>query len=248
MQESEFTAAMERAVASRGGDYTYPKYKAGNPGGFYTYDGMPSYCAPDGTATCLIGEALVQMGLSAPHHTERRGAYPVMLERGATSRLAAAARCAQLHQDQSKTWAESLAVYKEALTLGREGYTYGAFNIADLYHRAVEKVTGVKRQSTVAATSAATSSMGAFMDELAEVTKTISKSTKAMNEALGELFVEEATFPQVGLAKGGWVAPSEYIAAGGIVSNMAFNPALCSTGAPAFQWAGAYKKDHALVA
>lgn len=150
MQDHEFTAALERAVARRGGDYRYPKQGDCGSGGYYvqsmTGTWMPSYSTPGGEATCIVGAALVEAGVELPNYREVRSAAKVLERYNLSTPVRIAARAAQIHQDHQKPWAEALAVYHKALTIaeGRQrGFYLSEFDYLSIYHEAAFQVTQV---------------------------------------------------------------------------------------------------------
>lgn len=242
MQDKDFTAAMERAVEKRGGDYRYPRFGEPGSGGYYTASGLsPTYRNEAGEATCLIGAALAEMGLILPDVSENRGAQAVLQGYGFGLKVAVAGRCAQMHQDQNERWDQSLAVYKAALELQEVNRAYSnPWGVHDLYFAAVAQVTGVKTvRTTRAAVNIALNDGG--MSILTNYFEEVSQKAKAAAAQVQEHMakfadaVPSATFHAVGVAKSesptfvsfdtaSVTGSLKDYAIGGLVSNMTFNP------------------------
>ena len=277
MQEAEFTAAMHRAVASRGADYRYPR-ATDAPAGYYTgpsgvchtgpSDVCPTYSTKDGEATCLIAVAMLEAGMGVPHHSTIKAADSLLIHMGAVSKeVALAARCAQIHQDYNNPWGEALAVYETALNLQASGERfYSIFTTRDLYQRAAEIVTG--KPSTVGTgmqyglidIQAQMQKINEAKANLAEAFASLAKPCKEVAAALPMIPTSfdgttepEVAIPEVKpLAKGGWVAPSEVINLSDIYSPNMYGGNVTMTPMatlPEFTWTGSMiKKEHALIA
>jgi hypothetical protein len=138
--EAQFTDAMERAVNERGSGWKYPSQTEAPPG-FYASN-CPTYQDGRGNPTCLVGAAMHVLGMKLPSESYGGSASALSVLGGVLEGTAVmAARCAQIHQDKSFTWGESLDVYKAALAIQR-AQSYSLFNSMDLYYVAVSAATG----------------------------------------------------------------------------------------------------------
>jgi hypothetical protein len=253
MQEKDFTAAMERAVEKRGGDYRYPRWGEPGSNGYYTPGGgSPTYQNALGEATCLIGAALAELGVDLPLMADKRGAHAVLQGYGLGLKASVAARCAQMHQDRNKRWDESLAIYKAALELQNQDRRYSnPWGVHDLYYAAVEQVTG--EPTPVADGYAMLPSMTG--DQI--MSNYFVEVSEAAKKAAAQVQEHVAMFGKIGSAKtvvqvaptyasGGIVESQTFPTITGMTVNMTFNPAMT---APSFHLTGGLlQKDHTLVA
>jgi len=132
--EAQFTDAMERAVALRGKSWRYPT-ALDAPSGFYA-GYTPTYSDENGNPTCLIGVFMDLLGMQVPRGEESPGCIAILM--GPMSmRVALAARCAQVHQDNHRPWGEALSVYRAALAI-QDKRTYSPFEAMDLYRLACQ--------------------------------------------------------------------------------------------------------------
>jgi hypothetical protein len=156
--EAEFTAAMEKAVARRGGEWRHPAKTEGRSRGYYHRD-TPTYSDEHGNPTCLIGAVLYELGEEVPQHWVRASALGV-LGQAFSNRIRIAARVAQIHQDSRNQWGECLMVYRAALTV-MDRYGVGEPIWVDaIYHRAVEEVHDRRfEEGAVASTTALSDAM-----------------------------------------------------------------------------------------
>jgi hypothetical protein len=234
--ESEFTAAMERAVEKRGRAWRYPM-PINPPGGYYINAGSsgmsPSYSDREGNGTCLIGVAIQELTGTAPDHAEQRSAWNLLVGIVKSEAVAGAARCAQIHQDKFETWGECLDVYKAALALFKQsGDRVFPWAVSAVYHQAVK----VARGEVAVDVPVVVDPLQSIIDGL----KTLTESIVASHEQIKELtaipaFVPESqTFPKITITVP-YVSP---------FTGKAFaNGGICSP--PTSLLA---KKDHALVA
>lgn len=213
---------MERAVAKRGGDWTYPSVEQDRD---YYINGTPVYALANGESACLIGAALHELG-KFPARWDTRSATAVLSQSYGIKdrRLIAAARLAQCHQDAHRPWSEALLVYKTALKMGisqADGMTYGyvlrtaGLSPDDVYHGQV--------------TAASSEVLKKMSDELTALTKSIAATAAEFAK------IEE---PTVTLS-GAWCSSTATSLTFPIIEK------------PVFTWTGQanlYKKDHALTA
>lgn len=120
----EFTAALERAVALKGEDYVYERPEDGFCK--YMYDGQPS---------CLIGHALLDLGVE--YSAQWEGKHARAIGHGVDHQdyvptfnwpddsTAHAAIRAQGRQDDGETWGVALDTYK-AYLVASDALTAGA--------------------------------------------------------------------------------------------------------------------------
>lgn len=266
MQDIEFTAAMQRAVASRGADYRYPN-PTDAPEGYYAGISAtcPTYSTPTGEATCLIAVAMVEAGMDVPRHEAIEGADALLIQKGVVSHsVALAARCAQIHQDYRNSWGEAYEVYEAALELQARGDRhYSVFTGLDLYIRAAEAVTGMRpnigRDSSygVIDLHAQVQKINETKSKLAEAFAGLGKAAEGVAAAMPTIpsYFDGATKVEVSLpevkpvAKGGWIAPSEVINLSDIYSPDMYGGKVTMNTMPTHTWTGSVlKKDHALTA
>lgn len=138
--EEQFTSAMEAAVAQRGESWRYPDPLTAPPG-YYNGGHSPTYSDHRGNPTCLIGAVLHVLGMRVPSVSESPSCLSFLI--GPLShKVAMAARCAQVHQDNRQTWGEALDVYRAALEIQESEGDYTVFASLDLYYKAVHKARG----------------------------------------------------------------------------------------------------------
>jgi len=114
-----FRAALQRAVDAKGADYIYQKVESIEGSGNWGC----AYIDPQtGEASCLIGCALVDLGVSkewlklVDADTDAAGlptsmADGVLKALGAYADIANAARAAQVEQDSGDTWGRALGTF-----------------------------------------------------------------------------------------------------------------------------------------
>lgn len=109
-------AALEAAVEEKGADYVYPESEK--------VDGACQYLNEDGSPSCIVGNALMRLGVTRlPRHgTGSPSAYSLLVGTGygpepvalADERTARLFGRAQNEQDVGTPWGEAVRLAKEA--------------------------------------------------------------------------------------------------------------------------------------
>ncbi len=75
VQVDEFMEALERAVAKRGSDWSYPQDRNDRT---FRFNGTCVYSTPSGEAACIIGAVMDELGLTRPAYDCTVGAESVL--------------------------------------------------------------------------------------------------------------------------------------------------------------------------
>lgn len=192
MNDSDFTAAMERAVAKRGKDWRYPRDDDSDQ--FYR-DGVPTYSTPEGAPTCLVGAAMYEAGMTVPKYYQGGSAVGVLINQ-VTTAVMLAARAAQIHQDRRKPWGEALEVYHTALGLAYEtnmNELLTPYHGTIFYNEALKRL-GFSDQPILNVIDQAHASMSAAATTFKKVSVSVVDAAEAFSE-LTEKVEEETLTP-----------------------------------------------------